>query len=86
MAFNTDATLCDRSVDPLAIDDESLLTHTYAQRRARLEALQLDGPAWSTPDSFDDGEALYAAVCERGLESVVTNRCGRCTGRGSEAG
>ena len=57
--------------DVLAIDGDSLLTHTYAQRRARLEALELEGAAWSTPDSFDDGEALYAAVCERGLEGVV---------------
>jgi bifunctional non-homologous end joining protein LigD len=57
--------------DVLAIDGEPLLNHTFAQRRARLDVLALEGPAWSTPDTFEDGQALYAAVCERGLEGVV---------------
>jgi len=57
--------------DVLTIEGEPLLNHTYAQRRAHLEALRLEGPAWSTPETFDDGQALYDAVCERGLEGVV---------------
>jgi len=57
--------------DVLAIDGEPLLNHTFAQRRAKLEALALEGPAWSTPETFDDGEALSGGVCERGLEGVV---------------
>jgi bifunctional non-homologous end joining protein LigD len=57
--------------DVLAIDGEPLLHQPLANRRERLEALTLEGPAWSTPDTFNDGHALYAAVCERGLEGVV---------------
>jgi ATP-dependent DNA ligase len=36
--------------------------------------LNLDGPYWQTPDNFDDGEALFEAVCERELEGVVAKR------------
>lgn len=57
--------------DLLAVDDECLLGQPYGERRARLEAHRLHGPAWMTPDTFDDGESLYAGVCERGLEGIV---------------
>ena len=57
--------------DVLAADGESITSWSYAKRRDRLEQLGLDGPAWMTPDTFDDGHALYDAVCERGLEGVV---------------
>jgi len=57
--------------DVLAIDGESLLAQPYTVRRQRLEALNLDGPAWRTPATFDDGAALFDAVCERGLEGIV---------------
>ena len=57
--------------DVLAADGESVTAWSYARRRDRLEQLGLDGPAWMTPDTFDDGHALYDAVCERGLEGVV---------------
>ncbi len=33
------------------------------------------GAAWRTPaEMFDDGEALFEAVCERELEGVVAKR------------
>ncbi len=57
--------------DVLAVDGESITGWSYAKRRDRLEQFGLDGPAWMTPDTFDDGHALYDAVCERGLEGVV---------------
>ena len=57
--------------DVLAVDGESITAWSYAKRRDRLEQLGLDGAAWMTPDTFDDGHALYDAVCERGLEGVV---------------
>ena len=47
--------------DVLAADGESITSWSYARRRDRLERLGLDGPAWITPDTFDDGGALYAA-------------------------
>ena len=57
--------------DLLAVDGECLLGQPYRDRRARLEALSLHGPAWMTPDTFDDGAALYASVCNRGLAGIV---------------
>src|SRR4051794_29600050 len=52
--------------DLLAVDGESLLPRPYSERRVRLEKLGLHGSAWMTPDTFDDGAALYTAVCDRG--------------------
>jgi bifunctional non-homologous end joining protein LigD len=57
--------------DVLAVEGETITGWSYAKRRDHLEELGLDGPAWMTPDTFDDGHALYEAVCERGLEGVV---------------
>jgi bifunctional non-homologous end joining protein LigD len=57
--------------DVLEVDGESHTASSFARRRDRLEQLGLDGPAWMTPDTFDDGHALYNAVCERGLEGIV---------------
>ena len=57
--------------DVLAIDGEPLVAQPYSVRRQRLEALALSGHSWMTPAAFEDGPALYAAVCERGLEGVV---------------
>jgi ATP-dependent DNA ligase len=44
-----------------------------------LVALDQDGkpdfpPQWRTPEAFDDGEALWSAVCEYELEGVVAKR------------
>jgi bifunctional non-homologous end joining protein LigD len=57
--------------DVLRIDGDNTAVLPYAKRRALLEQLDLNGSHWSTPDVFDDGDALYTAVCERGLEGVV---------------
>jgi bifunctional non-homologous end joining protein LigD len=46
----------------------------YSERRRALEDLKLDAPKWRTPEAFDDGEALWAAVCEHELEGVVAKR------------
>jgi hypothetical protein len=32
---------------------------------AQLEALNLNGIYWQTPETFDDGNALFDAVCAR---------------------
>ena len=50
---------------------ESLLHLPYRERRARLEALELRGPCWHSSERFEDGEALYATVCERDMEGIV---------------
>jgi bifunctional non-homologous end joining protein LigD len=46
----------------------------YSERRALLEALDLEGPRVRLVATVEDGDALYAAVCERGLEGVVAKR------------
>jgi len=33
--------------------------------------MNLDGTHWRTPPTFDNGEALWEAVCEHELEGVV---------------
>jgi bifunctional non-homologous end joining protein LigD len=57
--------------DVLFAQGESLISRPYSQRRQRLETLRLNGASWWTPQAFEDGEALFAAVCENGLEGVV---------------
>ncbi len=46
----------------------------YAERRAALERLGLDGPAWMVPPAFADGPATSAAAREYGLEGVMAKR------------
>jgi bifunctional non-homologous end joining protein LigD len=50
------------------------MSSPYRERRALLEALDLEGPRVRLVATFEDGEALFAAVCERGLEGVVAKR------------
>ena len=61
--------------DLLHLDGRSLLDRPYRERRARLEELELEGPAWRTPRYHEgDGEAFLAASRERGLEGVMAKR------------
>ena len=53
--------------DVLSLDGEDLTLAPYSERRAQLEALNLDGVYWQTPETFDDGEALFDAVCAHEL-------------------
>lgn len=47
----------------------------YTERRAALEALDLNGPSWQTPAwRRDDGTALLDAAKAQGLEGVVAKR------------
>jgi len=57
--------------DLLRADGKDLTTSPYAERRSKLESLKLEGPAWTTSETFDDGRALFTAVCELGFEGVV---------------
>lgn len=60
--------------DVLSLEGRSFLGWPYSERRAELESLDLHGPYWHTPETFDDGEALFEAVCEHELEGVVAKR------------
>jgi bifunctional non-homologous end joining protein LigD len=60
--------------DLLSLDGEDFTRAPYSERRAELEALDLNGVQWQAPETFDDGEALFEAVCEHELEGVVAKR------------
>jgi bifunctional non-homologous end joining protein LigD len=61
--------------DLLWLDGESLMERPYAERRERLESLQLHGPAWQTPAYHrENGAALLEATREQGLEGIVAKR------------
>jgi bifunctional non-homologous end joining protein LigD len=69
--------------DVLSVDGQPVASLPYSERRRILEGLQLQAPQWRTPEAFEDGEALWQAVCEHELEGVVAKRR---TGRYVEGG
>jgi bifunctional non-homologous end joining protein LigD len=60
--------------DLLGLDGTDLTARPYDERRFLLEELNLEGRHWSVTEIFDDGHALYTAVCELGLEGLVAKR------------
>jgi bifunctional non-homologous end joining protein LigD len=61
--------------DLLWLDGHSLMDLAYDERRERLEALELTGPAWQTPDAHHgDGRDLLAATAAQGLEGLIAKR------------
>ncbi|MDX6692290.1 MAG: bifunctional non-ous end joining protein LigD [Solirubrobacteraceae bacterium] len=61
--------------DLLWLNGHSLMDLPYDERRARLKALELDGPAWQTPDHVTgNGKAVLEASRASGLEGVVAKR------------
>ncbi|MBV9916350.1 MAG: DNA ligase D [Solirubrobacterales bacterium] len=73
--------------DLLYLDGHSLMELPYAQRRARLEALELSGPAWRVPSAHrGDGARLLEATSEQGLEGVVAKRLDSCYEPGRRTG
>jgi bifunctional non-homologous end joining protein LigD len=60
--------------DVLSVERRSVMSLAYSERRRILEEMNLDGAHWRTPMTFDDGAALWEAVCEHELEGVVAKR------------
>jgi bifunctional non-homologous end joining protein LigD len=60
--------------DVLSVDGRDLRRQPYSERRRILERLALAGPQWQAPQAFEDGKALWDAVCEHELEGVVAKR------------
>jgi bifunctional non-homologous end joining protein LigD len=60
--------------DLLRLYGVDLTGRTWSDRRATLERLELDGPRWQTPPTFDDGVVLHEATREQGLEGIVSKR------------
>ncbi len=57
--------------DVLALDGKRTTPRPYSKRRRLLERLELGRGPWFLTPTFDDGEALFAAVCAHALEGVV---------------
>ncbi|MDC5696389.1 non-homologous end-joining DNA ligase [Intrasporangium calvum] len=72
LAERSPATLM--TFDLLRLYGVDLLGRTWSDRRATLERLELDGPRWQTPPTFEDGRLLHAATREQGLEGIVSKR------------
>ncbi len=64
--------------DLLYLDGHSLMGLPYEDRRARLEELELGGPAWRVPAAYPGsaarGTALLQATEAQGLEGIVAKR------------
>ncbi len=61
--------------DLLWLDGHSLMELPYSERRARLQALKLEGKHWRTPEyQPGDGTAFLAASKEQVLEGIVAKR------------
>jgi bifunctional non-homologous end joining protein LigD len=60
--------------DVLSLEDESVTAEPYSERRRIFAELRLAASQWRTPQAFDDGQALWAAVCEHELEGVVAKK------------
>ncbi|GAC1437078.1 MAG: hypothetical protein NVSMB51_09910 [Solirubrobacteraceae bacterium] len=58
--------------DLLYLDGRDVTSLTYRERRALLDSLALDGPAWRTPAAQDVG--LLQATAAQGLEGVLAKR------------
>jgi len=57
--------------DVLELDGRTLADQPYAARREVLVGLGLDEPRWTTTMADGDGEAMWAATRDLGLEGVV---------------
>jgi ATP-dependent DNA ligase len=60
--------------DLLSLDGRELRSKPYRERRQILESLGLYAPQWQVPEAFEDGPALWEAVCEHELEGIVAKR------------
>ena len=65
--------------DVLYVDGRDVTRLPYTERRAILDALDLNGPSWQTPPWFPgEGEAVLAASKERGFEGIMAKRLDSC--------
>jgi len=60
--------------DLLRLYGADLTTQPLTARRELLDRLELSGRHWQVPPTYDDGQELFAATLEQGLEGVVSKR------------
>ncbi len=71
--------------DVLEEDGESLVDLPLTERRARLEKLLARNPVVQLSGSFTDGDALFEAAEEQGLEGVMAKRTSSRYGEGKRS-
>jgi bifunctional non-homologous end joining protein LigD len=60
--------------DLLRLYGADLTAQPLTARRELLDRLDLSGRHWQVPPVYDDGQELFAATLEQGLEGVVSKR------------
>jgi bifunctional non-homologous end joining protein LigD len=60
--------------DVLRLDGRDLTGLPVSERRKILESLDLSGSSWQVPAAYDDGQMLFQATREQGLEGIVSKR------------
>jgi len=60
--------------DLLRLFGSDLSKQPWSARRELLERLELSSSAWQVPPTYDDGEELFDATRDQGLEGVVSKR------------
>jgi bifunctional non-homologous end joining protein LigD len=60
--------------DVLRVDDRDLLDEPLSVRRERLAELDLQDDRWRTPPAYADGQMLFDATYQQGLEGIVSKR------------
>ncbi len=60
--------------DLLRLFGSDLTGQPWSSRRELLDRLELAGSHWQVPPVYDDGEGLFEATLERGLEGVVSKK------------
>ena len=61
--------------DVLHLDGADLMGRPWTERRQVLESLGLGGPCWATTPSFPgEGDALWEAAKQRGMEGIIAKR------------
>lgn len=60
--------------DLLRLFGSDLTYQPWHARRELLQRLDLSGPHWQVPPTYDNGAELLAATAEQGLEGVVSKR------------
>ena len=60
--------------DILRLDGQDLTGRPWKERRGVLESLDLSGPHWQVPPTYDDGRSLLDITADQGLEGVVSKK------------
>jgi bifunctional non-homologous end joining protein LigD len=60
--------------DLLRLGDRDLMEEPLRTRRRALTDLDLNDDRWQTPPAYDDGQMLFDATFQQGLEGIVSKR------------